>query len=388
MPTIRNGALATGGATAAINSDQLIVDMLGEVYEYDPESSPLLTIVQKKANVRKAEATTVKHLEDEPVPEWDKINAGGGYGTGVTAFVVDNPSYFRAGHLVRVMRTDEVVRVTGVDTGISTIYVTRAWAGTATALVDNDDLLILGAAEMEGDLSPTAKQTITTTKTNYTQILKTPAEVTRTMDDVGNYGGSERLRQRRKAGAKHARDWEQILIWGRKKEDTSNFANPVRSAGGLDEHISTNVLTASGPLTEATFTDFVGDCMRYSVMPGKKRKTLIMSREVSASISQWASGKIQTNSAAKATYGIEVSTLITPFGTVDLVLHPLLEVGGAGTAFLIDTDGIFRRPLMDTKLHTNIQANGQDTYKDEYVTEQSFSFALEKAFGRIDSVTF
>lgn len=388
MPTIRNGALATGGATAAVNADQLIIDMMGQVYEYDPESSPLLTVVHKKANVRKAEATTVKHLEDEPVPEWDKINAGAGYGTGVTAFVVDNPSYFRAGHLVRVMRTDEVVRVTGVDTGISTIYVTRAWAGTATALVDNDDLLILGAAEMEGDLSPTAKQTVTTTKTNYTQIVKTPSEVTRTMEQVGNYGGNERDRQRRKAGAKHARDWEQILIWGRKKEDTSNFANPVRSAGGLDEHISTNVLTASGPLTEATFTDFIGDCMRYSVMPGKKRKTLIMSREVSASISQWASGKIQTNSQAKATYGIDVSTLITPFGTVDLVLHPLLEVGSTGVAFLIDTDGIWRRPLMDTKLHTNIQANGQDTFKDEYMTEQSFSFALEKSFGKIEGVTF
>ena len=64
-------------------------------------------------------------------------------------------------------------------------------------LLDNDNLLIMGGSEMEGDLSPSAKATITVTKSNFVQIMKTPVHVTKTAENAENYGGNERLRQRR-----------------------------------------------------------------------------------------------------------------------------------------------------------------------------------------------
>jgi hypothetical protein len=384
MPTVRTGSIATGGGQA-INPDQLVVDMMEDVFQYDPPGSPLLTIVTKRLQTLRARAVVVNHLEDDVIPEWDQAN--GAIGAAVTSLVVDNPAYHSVGDILKVVSTGETLRVTGVDEGTSTLTVARSWGATAAATIaDNAYLLNMGAAEMEGDLSPEAKATVTVTKTNYLQILRTPVHVTKTLDNVRLYGGEERTRQRRKAGARHGRLWEQICLHSEKNSTTAVGAKPIRSAGGLDEHITTNVLAAGGILTEQTFIDFIGDVNRYSVR-GRRRKGLLASRELTATISSWGNHKLVTNSAASATYGIEVTTYISPFGTLDVINHPLLENGYAGYGYIVDWDGIWYRPARRTELHTNIQAPGEDAFKDEYFTEATYSFALEKAFGKITGVT-
>lgn len=384
--TVRTGSQATAGAYA-INPDQLVIDMMERVFQYDPPDSPMLTIVTKRAQVMRARQTTVKHLEDDVLPDWDQAN--GAIAGGITQLVVDNPTYHREGDILKVVSTGETVKVTGVNTGTSTLTILRSWGATAAATIpDNAYLLNMGTPEAEGDVAPPAKSTVTTTQTNYTQILRTVVHLTKTLDNVELYGGPERNRQRRKAGAKHARLWEQICLHGEKNEDTTSGDTPVRSAGGLDERISTNVLATGGTLTESQFIDFVGDCMRFSVRGNTRRKGLLASRELMATISSWAGHKLQTNSSASATYGIAVTTYITPFGLLDIINHPLLETGYAGYGYIVDWDGIWYRPARRTTLNTNIQLPGEDAFKDEYFTEASFSFALEKCFGKISGVTF
>ncbi len=385
MPTVRTGSQATAGAYA-INQDQRAVEFMERVFQYDPPDSPMLTITTKRAQTMRARTTEPKHLEDDVLPEWDQAN--GTIASGVTALVVDNPTYHREGDILKVVQTGETVRVISVDTGTSTLGITRSWGATAAATItDNFWLLNMGTAEAEGDLAPPAKSTVTVTKSNYTQILRTTVHLTKTLDNIDLYGGPERNRQRRKEGARHARLWEQICLHGEKREDTTSGDTPIRSAGGIDEHIATNVLATSGVLTEGQFIDFIGDCMRYSVN-GRKRKGLLASRELMATISSWGNHKLRTNSAASATYGIEVTTYISPFGTLDIINHPLLENGYAGYGYIVDWDGIWYRPARRTVLNTNIQQNGEDAFKDEWFTEATFSFALEKAFGKITGVTY
>lgn len=386
MPTVRTGSLATAGAYA-VNADQLEVDMMEDVFQYDPPDSPMLTVVTKRAQVRGAGQTTVKHLEDDVIPETDQLN--GSINGSQTYIIVDNPTYHREGDIIKIVSTGETVRITAVNTSTGRLDCTRSWGTTAAAsAADNAYVLNMGTAEAEGDVSPVAKSTVTTTQTNFLQILKTPVHVTKTLQNSKNYGGNERLRQRRKAGAKHARLWEQILLHGEKRESTSIGNTAVRSAGGLDERISTNVLAAGGTLTESEFIDFAGDCFRYAVRGRRRRKGLLASRELMSTISSWGNNKLQTNSQASATYGIEVTTYISPHGTFDVIPHPLLEDGYAGYGYVIDWDGIYYRPARRTTLETNIQANGEDAWKDQYLTEASFSFALEKAFGKITGVTY
>ena len=388
-PTVRSGALATAG-DFAINPDQVVVDMRDDVFQYDAGMSPLLLIVtgpnRRLRQVIPATAPTVQHLEDDVLPEWDTTSASAT--SGAATISVANPSFHRSGDLLRNPRTGEVVRVIDVNEGAGTLQISRAWVGTGTAMNSGDTLINLGAAEMEGDVSPVAKATVTVTKSNFCQIVRTPVHVTKTAENTKLYGGNERLRQRRKAGEKHARIWEQICLHGGKKLDTTTGQGAIRSAGGIDEHITTNVLAAGGTLTEAEFIDFIGDVNRYSVRPGNRRKLLISSRELTATISSWGSNKLQTNVGAKQQYGIEVSTYITPFGTLDVINHPLLEVGYAGYGYMLDLDGIIWRPARGTEFMTNIQAAGEDAFKDEYLTEGSYTFALEKCFGKITGITF
>ena len=42
MPTVQSGVNLTGGTGAAINSDRLVVDILKDIYTYDPVSTPML----------------------------------------------------------------------------------------------------------------------------------------------------------------------------------------------------------------------------------------------------------------------------------------------------------------------------------------------------------
>lgn len=384
MPTIRDGMVATQG-TNAINQDQLVVDMLDKIYTYDPQSNPMLTVLTAKSRLKAANAVEVQHLEDEPIPEWDFVD---GAQTNVdTSIEVDNGAYFRAGDVVLNVRTDEYFSVDSVAANVLTA--TRGALGsTAAAMNDNDQIINLGTPEEEGSTIPVAKATVTTTKSNFTQIKRTPVDLSRTLSQVSLYGSAERPRLRRMAGAKHARDWEQILLHGKKNNDTSG-AKPVRTAGGLDEHITTNVVAAGGTLTESELVDIAGDVFRFKVEGGNggTSRAMLCSREVMSTIGSWGSAKLQTTPGV-GKYGFKVSTFVTPHGNLDLVNHPLLEDGYAGYAYIVDMSGIMIRPLQRTVLRTNVHDDEYDGVKDEYLTEQSFSFIQEKAFAKITGVTF
>jgi hypothetical protein len=378
MPTVRAGQLATNEVLA----NQLVVDMGTEVFGYDPPGSPMMNFFTKRLKSKKAKATTVEWMEDEPVPYWDQLaEALDDSETGVD---VDNGTYFQVGNLVKIVSTGEIMRVTGIAT--NTLTVTRGYIGTAAAAADNAYILNLSTAETEGDNSPQAQSTVKVRRTNFVQIVKTPVHFTNTMIAVESYNGDDFAYSQRKAGAAHARKWEEIALHGRKKEDTSTAAHPIRVAGGLDEIITTNVLDGSGVLTESEFRTWLGSVFRYSVRPGRNVKLLIGGLPIINLINSWGLDKLKMNSTASQTYGMDIRTYEAGFGRLEVVYHPLLEQGYADTAYIIDPDGIMFRPLRNTRLEQNIQANDEDGRKDQYITEATFQFAMEKAFGKITGV--
>jgi hypothetical protein len=383
-PTIRSGQLAT----TDVLSNQLVIDMQEELFQYDPPGSPGMTILTKRAQVVPAQSTKVEWLEDEPVPYWFQSQASS-TASGATSLVITaSADAILPGALLKVVSTNEVLRVTAVNSSTNTLTVTRGYIGTAATIPASSWIINLSVAEMEGDVSPTALATVKVAKYNYTSIVKTPVHLSNTNLAVKHYTGDERALQRRKAAEAHSRRWEEIMLHGRAKLDTSTASKAIRFSGGLDETIATNVLAAGGTLTESSFNDFVGDCFRYSVKAGRSSKLLFASREVIATINSWGLNKLQLNTPASTTYGMSVSTYVSGFGDLQVISHPLLENGYAGTAYIIDPDGITYRPLRRTQLHTDIQNPSEDGVKDEIRTEASFQFALEKSHGKITGVTF
>jgi hypothetical protein len=68
-----------------------------------------------------------------------------------------------------------------VNSGTNTLTVVRGVGGGAAAINDNDELLLIGSAQPEGDTSKPARSGNPTKVTNYTQIHRTPYESTETL---------------------------------------------------------------------------------------------------------------------------------------------------------------------------------------------------------------
>ena len=236
---------------------------------YGPNISPL-TIISSKSKKRSVGNPTYKVMHDKQLPRYDRINNGGGYNTSATSIVVDNGSYFRAGDQVRVTRTGEIFKVTSIST--NTLTVVRGYdsgaAGTGVAMVDNDEVLILGSALSEREASPSVLITDPTTVTNYIQRFGRSTGISFERDNMDEFGPRERERQRKAAVIEFKKDIEYAFKFGKPLADVEG-SSPLDSGvndsryktGGLEYFItnfaSANTLDAGGVITQSQLWDFV-----------------------------------------------------------------------------------------------------------------------------------
>lgn len=371
--------------TANILSNKLVVDMSNDIALLNPSETPFTVFIkQSKSKIRTITNPKFEWLEDDLGARWDAINKGAGYLSTDTALDVDNGQYFTIGDTIKVPRTGEVMLVTDIAT--NTLTVTRGFGVTAAAaLVDNDPIVIIGNANVEGGLSRDINTTLEIPKFNYTQIFKTTFGVTNTQDATKTYGTKDLAYQTKKKGIEHMIDMERAFLFGEKKNTTSN-GKPLRATGGLDSFLTSNRYDAGGALTQAEFDQ--NFCEKIFAK-GSKEKLFMASMRLMSVINGWSLGKLQTK-MGESTYGLAITEYVTPFGKLHMVMNPLLEgtiYGGYG--FALDVDNISYAPLpgRDTKLETNIQANDADERKDQYKTEAGLEVRLPDTHGVIYGVT-
>jgi hypothetical protein len=199
-----SGPRGTGNVSQSIRK----IDMREEVLELEPSSAPL-TVLANRLNKRPTVNPEYSWQEDHLEPRFDAINNGAGYTSGATSLVVDNGAYFAQHDLFKITRTGELIKVVSVST--NTLTVVRGIGGGAAAIVDNDELLIMGSAQPEGDTSKPARSGNPTKVTNYTQIHRTPFESTETLIHSDTFTNPKDFdRQANKAGIEHNKSWEYI----------------------------------------------------------------------------------------------------------------------------------------------------------------------------------
>ncbi|MGB9561579.1 MAG: SU10 major capsid protein, partial [bacterium] len=163
-----------------------------------------------------------------------------------------------------------------------------------------------------------ALSTIATVNYNYTQIFRTPINITATARSSATWDGGDLAYMRYKKGIEHALDIERSFLFGERREDLTE-TYPRRSTGGIISSISTNRFNAMGSLTETTFNNFLAQVFRF----GSQTKYLFCSGELITRLSSWAHGLIQyrpTDTVA----GISITEYISPHGRVLLVPHRML----------------------------------------------------------------
>lgn len=369
----------------------------------EPNEAGLITLLNSVQSNRKATINPkFEWLEKDYVARWGTADSAG-YNNSVTTVNVTDGTQFAVGDLVLVPKAandstaPEVFRVTGIATNALTVV--RGVGGNAASILANSPLRILGSAAEENGSKPTPKSAYSSTVYNFTQIFRTALSLSGTQMASAAYGGvSEWEGALREKGVEHKIKLNSQFLFGKPSESMSGGAsgNPIRSTGGVNNFISTNVYNAGGTLSRKGLEEFARMSFRY----GKSQKVLIACPMVVSAITAWANSQMQVT-MSESEFGMRVQKVRTGHGDWILVRDWMLEnpsgstYGFGGWALSLDLDNIFFRYLeangvnRDTKLVELSMENqaGVDGKYAEYITEAGLQVKLEQTHAKMYNVT-
>ena len=396
--TIVQGNIPTeaqvGPSAATSFSGERIQDMDEQIRKLRPDESQFTTFSSRQQS-RVATAEKCNWLEEDDFPR---------IATSTAALVGDTTINFNAGEgkklmgndMLRNMRTGEMVRVVSVAT--DAVTVARGIGSIVAAAVNAADAwLVTGDAQPQGSDFPTPRYLARVLGFNYTQITRTTWGFTRTDTNINKYGGKEPQKEAVRKAREHKRKWEGIGFFGARSftAQAPPENNPRGTAGGMVEFIWGSKVDSAGALTPTFFDTFLMNVMAY----GSQNKILFAAPTVVLCLAQWNRSGMgsQWQPTPDNVHGVHVDAFISgAYGyRIPVVVKkewsefPVANKGYGGYAFLVDMDYVERRPLQDadTKLLTNRQPNGKDSYNAEYLTEATYEIAQPQAHGLIIGVT-
>jgi hypothetical protein len=269
------------------------------------------------------------------------------------------------------------------------LTVTRG--STPVALVNDDELLIAGSAQPEGDASRVPVSINPTPVTGMTQILRRSWELTGTAYASENETEPQDWDyQAAKVGIEHKRDIERTLLFNQAPTKTiAANGQALRTTGGFIWFIKTNQMDAAGGFSEDEFNAFSRILFRY----GAKRKVLMGSPLAVSVLNTYPMSKVRIAQSERK-YGINVTTFVSPFGELGLVTNWELEGAKYGGILIgYDQANVRYRWLgnskanRDSHVNTEIQAPGVDSRRDEWLTECGLEVNLEKTAGIVTGIT-
>lgn len=367
---------------------------------FDPQATPLATAISTIGReyvkdtdgmVKVSGVPLMKKVTYNPRFDWwedqliafkTNINNAGGYSAAATSIVVVDGTVFGAGDIVLVGRTNELMEVNGAPVGNTVTFRRGVGASGVGVVINNgDELVVIGNTYPEGSASRAARTTLEVNNFNYTQIMRTPVEITRTFMKTETYTEDDWKYEVKKSGVEHMKKIERTLFFGKKEQsvDVVNNAsgNPKRTTGGILNFIQTNVFLASSVLTEFEWNAWLETALKN----GSTYKYVFCAPRVLSVVSNFAQGRLITKQDDKI-FGITIHEYQTPHGVVKLVREPIFDEQSAtnGTAIALDLQNLKYRFLADsdTSFLDNRQNNDVDGQKGEYLTEFGLQFMLEK----------
>lgn len=261
-------------------------------------------------------STAVEWLEDTLAPLTDTLTTAASSSTGAAglSIVVGDASKFQPGFIIEIQ--SEQMWVSAVNTATETLTVTRAYSGSIAAHSTTNTVTIVGIARLEGDDSDPLAFTDRTTGTNYTQIFHQEVKVTRTHNQIAQYGISNEFDYQVSKAVPHlGRLLEKQIYKGARK---AGSATTPRAFGGLATFITDNSQATTGSLTQDTFDQAlkkafddgaVGPWVAFASSANMKAF-----KDILDSSSYLRYGKDEKR------IGMTAEGVDTPYGSVDVVL--------------------------------------------------------------------
>jgi len=386
-----------------------------------PNSDGTYTEVPGMLKTKMTEATKIEWQEKElyqaPVLEVNGIQTN--VDTGIDVLLPGGAALgtaVPANALYKNTTTGEVIIVSSATTAILTVVRGVGNSGTGLAMLDNEILIPIGFSYGENQTPGEVRSSDSSVLVNHTQIIRNAFELSGTENEIDKYNTQDAYNElRTEALFNHAADIESILLEG-KPEDGNSISvggKKRRACGGLSNFLTFNNYTAStggydktgavgsrydsvgGHAVPMTYTEFIEEFApnigRYNNPSGADSRewTILGGNIIGILFADFQNNNFTVETEMlNDTIGAKVTRMITPFGDFIWRRSGTIEERTPGKAYVIKPEFLTYRPLKnrDTKLIPNIETNGQDGRKDEYLTEFSFEVNGRQAMGVIDGL--
>jgi hypothetical protein len=343
-------------------------------------------------------------LFEERLPQMYAV-VNGSHNNSVTTININGPGTapgkaFKSGDLLRNVRTGETLRLTATpsDPWTSLTVATRgSWGGGAAAMNNGDILRWVGSAYAEATTAPDAVSQDLSTVSNYVQDFQDSCEIS---DIAGNmYVRPEDAwkREKRLTALRHMLKIETALFFGRKVSTTGSNGQPLRGTGGLIEFLSSNVIDHS---SSGTSLDLLEDACQQLFKYGSKTKVGFAGNGAINRLNRIVRNNVVSYFdmsqplSKRETYGLDVRNFSTPFGTIQLIPHPLLTEDTTWTnqVWIVDLKNVAwvtMKGIGQTKWEDNIKTDdGYTGRKGRYRTVAGLRLALEEVHGILTVGTY
>lgn len=250
--------MPTGRATSYDLVVGVMVNMDEAIYMLSPQDTPLLTGLgndgQSLIGTYPVDERQFDWMDDTILTPRSTLNGAVTTGDAAVTVASGDRTKFSTGDILYIQKAGsagEQMRVTGYSSGTDVLNVSRQWAGTATNYASGAIVVGLGTALQEGSDPEAARTADRVGNTNVTQIFgPTKVDMSRTEQQVRKYGvGSEWAHQLGARVKENAISREQAFLYGARVDSTTA---KIRTTGGLEFFITTNVDNSGTSLTVAT----------------------------------------------------------------------------------------------------------------------------------------
>lgn len=289
-------------------------------------NSPLLGLTAGMP-VESAGDTTFNWFEDGHISGRQATVSGGT----TTTVVVADGSFYTPNSILLVEETGEHIFVVSVAS--NTMTVVRGLAGTSIVSIDNTmHVQKIGNAFEESSSMPTAVTQQGTQRFNFTQIYRNGWAISGTAKAVKFLTGSKLAYNKSMCATYHAEDVERSFIWGKKALTTLN-SKQFRLTDGILTQIETyggDVRTANtggtGNISRGALEDWMQSIFSYNVKDSPNERVAFCGNKALAVVNRMAflDGTYQF-SQSETKLGIKITEVLTPFGTLKLMTHTMMN---------------------------------------------------------------
>lgn len=309
---------------------------------------------------------------------------------------------FKAGDIIFVPSTSEVLRVTAVSGDTLTAGSVSDTATTVgnikNAISSGATIIMVASAFGEGAYAAQPIHYDQNLHENYCQIFKKSTKNTLTNEATKYYGQVNRLSEQKKIlFDQYLLEKSRAYLLGRKSAILDGIASGygqrddsqiVRTTDGLESFISTNrFVSLASSFSYVKFMEFIKNVYEY----GGDERLFVCNPAMMLKIQEVFKTDAQTHieiSPKSKEFGIDIRRILTFAGSMDLLIDRTMgDIYSNPVGFALETGLLEEMVLRADKWEENIQQPGWDFRMDQIIGEAGLKVMLEKRHGRLELVS-